>query len=347
VIILIDICLAGTGGMLPLKSRWLTSLYVKSGKNAVLIDCGEGTQIALSEAGCHIKNIDMICLTHFHADHIAGLPGLLLSIGNTGRTEPITICGPSGLLNVVSSLLVIAPQLPFEIITIEIGSDPDQTLRCGDLIIKPFRADHVIPCLGYTISMKRAGRFDPEKAVSLGIPRKSWSLLQHGESIMVGKKVIMPEMVLGPERKGLKILYSTDTRPVEAVIKEGMGADLMILEGMYADNEKIDMAKQWKHMTMLESASLAREARARELWFTHYSPSLPDPQDHLDLAREIFPGAEAPRDGAKKTLNFTEKPKIVPASEGESEIMTDLGPFEPKLVTSLKPKLITNLKNKK
>ncbi|MDD6154329.1 MAG: ribonuclease Z [Eubacteriales bacterium] len=341
---MIDICLLGTGGMVPLKYRWLTSLYAKCGGKALLIDCGEGTQIAASEAGCHLKNIDMICLTHFHADHVAGLPGLLLSMGNSGRTEPVTICGPTGLLQVLRSLLIIAPTLPFDIITIEIGKDSHQTLHCGDLEIHPFAVDHVIPCLGYSVTLKRSGKFMPEKARQYGIPVKSWKLLQSGESIMVGDKLIMPEMVIGPERKGLKFVYSTDTRPVQAIIDEGMGADLMILEGIYADNEMQEKAKKWGHMTMLESAALAKEARAKALWFTHFSQSLPDPWNHMDEARKIFPEAVAGRDGMKATLNFGEvNTLITDYLEDTSDLIQSSDDYMPKLVTSLKPKLVTHL----
>lgn len=301
---MLDVCLPGTSGMVPLKNRWLTCFYVKSGKSAVLIDCGEGTQIALSSAGLHLKPIDMICITHFHADHIAGLPGLLLSMGNANRTEPVTIIGPPGLYQILQSLLVIAPVLPYEILVCEI-SDPDgQQFEAGNMTIRPIPLKHMIPCLGYSAEIPRNGIFHPEKAEALKIPRKFWSRLQNSESLKVGKKLITPDMVMDPPRKGIKIIYATDTRPVNAIAEYGQRADLMVLEGIYEDTQKIEKAKEWGHMTFPEAADLAKKANAKELWLTHFSPSLPNPEEHIQNARQIFPNAYAGKDGMKKTINF-------------------------------------------
>lgn len=300
---MLDVCLLGTSGMMPLPGRWLTSLMTRFNGSSLLIDCGEGTQIAIREKGWSVHSIDIICITHFHGDHISGLPGLLLSMGNSDRTEPVYMIGPAGLKKVVDSLRVIAPELPFELKFIELNKAYEEIELYG-YIIQAFHVRHNIPCYGYSILIKRSGKFYPEKAKENNIPIKYWNLLQKGQTIEEDGILYTPDMVLGPERKGIKLTYCTDSRPTKAIVENAKGADLLICEGMYGDNDKDNKAKEYKHMTFSEAAKIARDAGVKELWLTHYSPSLTRPEEFINEARQIFPNAKAGRDRKSITLKF-------------------------------------------
>ncbi|MCR4647963.1 MAG: ribonuclease Z [Lachnospiraceae bacterium] len=300
-----EVCLLGTGGMMPLPYRWLTALMVRYNGTNILIDCGEGTQVAMKKVGWSPKPIDMILFTHFHADHISGLPGMFLSIGNSERTEPITLVGPRGLKKVVESLLVIAPQLPFDIEYIEIEGDSER-IDFRDFHIDAFKVNHNVTCYGYNISIDRAGKFDADKAKTLEIPLPYWSKLQKGETIEDGDKVFTPDMVMGPPRKGIKVTYTTDTRPCKNIVTFAKNADLFICEGMYGENDMLDKAREHKHMTFSEAANLAKDAEVREMWLTHYSPSLFKPREFVDNAKKIFPNTLAAKDGTIADLKFDE-----------------------------------------
>lgn len=300
---MLDVCLLGTGGMMPLPYRWLTSLMVRYNGSSLLIDCGEGTQIAIKEKGWSFKPIDVICFTHYHGDHISGLPGLLLTMGNADRTEPLTLIGPKGLERVVNALRVIAPELPFPIKCIEIR-EPEETFEMNGYRLKAFRVNHNVLCYGYTMEVDRAGKFDVERAKEAEIPQKYWGILQKGEMVEYEDRVLTPDMVLGPARRGLKITYCTDTRPTDSIKNNAEGSDLFICEGMYGEKDKQKKAREYKHMTFYEAAELARDAKVRELWLTHYSPSLTKPEEYMDDVREIFPAAVAAKDRRSVELVF-------------------------------------------
>ena len=273
--------------------------------SSLLIDCGEGTQIALKEKGWSPKPIDVICFTHYHGDHISGLPGLLLTMGNADRTEPLTLVGPRGLERVVSALRVIAPELPFEIKFIEI-TKPEEVLELNGYRITAFRVNHNVTCYGYTLEILRQGKFSPDSASAHEIPLKFWNPLQKGQTVEDEGRIYTPDMVLGPPRKGIKLTYTTDTRPTESILRNAKGSDLFICEGMYGEDDKIEKAKGYKHMTFREAATLARDAEVGEMWLTHYSPSLVRPDDYMDTVREIFPKAWPGKDGKSVELNFEE-----------------------------------------
>lgn len=303
---MLDICLLGTGGMMPLPYRWLTAMMARCDGSSLLIDCGEGTQVALKEKGWSPKPIDVICFTHYHADHISGLPGLLLTMGNAERTEPLTLIGPKGLERVVGALRVIAPELPFPLQFIEL-EEQRQQLKIGPYTIDAYRVNHNVICYGYSISIPRTGKFDLERAKAQGVPMKAWSRLQKGESLEIDGVTYTPDMVLGPDRRGLKVTYCTDTRPVPVIAEYAQDADLFICEGMYGEDGKEAKAREHRHMTMYEAADLARRAQPREMWLTHYSPSLTRPDEFMDKVKKIFPRAKAARDGWTRELMFEEE----------------------------------------
>lgn len=302
---MLDVCLLGTGGMMPLPYRWLTSLMLRYNGSSLLIDCGEGTQIAVKEKGWSFKPIDVICFTHYHADHISGLPGLLLTMGNAERSQPLTMVGPKGLQKVVGALRMIAPELPFEIRFIEL-KEQEEDLELYGYHIHAFRVNHNITCYGYSIEIKRAGKFQVEWAKERNIPQKFWSPLQHGQVIEDNGCLYTPDMVLGQPRKGIKVTYCTDTRPTASLKSGAKASDLFICEGMYAEPEKLAKAKQYKHMTFYEAAEVAKEAGAEELWLTHFSPSLVRGESYLPKVQEIFPRASLGFDGRSVELDFEE-----------------------------------------
>ena len=291
---------------MPLPYRWLTSLMARFNGSSILIDCGEGTQIAIKEKGWSFKPIDVVCFTHFHADHISGLPGLLLTMGNAERTEPLTLIGPKGLERVVTALRTIAPELPFEIKFMEING-PEQVFEMNGYRLRAFRVNHNVICYGYTLEIDRAGRFQADKAREQGIPLPFWSRLQKGETIEAEGRIYTPDMVLGAPRRGIKVAYCTDTRPTKSIVENAAGADLFICEGMYGEPGKEAKAQEYKHMTFKEAARLARDSRVKELWLTHYSPSLVRPEDYMDDVRKIFPHASAGKDRKSVELDFEEE----------------------------------------
>ena len=303
---MLDVCLLGTSGMMPLPERWLTSLMTRLGGSSLLIDCGEGTQIAIREKGWSVNPIDTICFTHYHGDHISGLPGLLLSMGNSDRKEPVTLIGPKGLEKVVNSLRIIAPGLPFPIHFHEL-TQKEEEIEINGYHLKAFRVNHNVTCYGYTIVVPRGGKFFVEKAKANDVPMKLWSRLQKGEVIESEGRTYTPDMVIGEPRRGIKLTYCTDTRPVVSLIENARHSDLLICEGMYGEKEKQEKAEEKKHMTFVEAAKVAREAQVEEMWLTHYSPSLIRPEDYMKPVKKIFQNAYPGKDGKSRTLEFLDE----------------------------------------
>lgn len=291
---------------MPLPYRFLTSLMTRYNGSNLMIDCGEGTQVAVKSKGWSFKPIDVICFTHYHADHISGLPGMLLTMGNAERTEPLTLIGPKGLEKTVSALRMIAPELPFPIICKEIQG-PKEHFEINGYDITAFRVNHNVLCYGYTIQIHRGGKFSVERARSNEIPVKYWNPLQKGQTVEAEGKIYTPDMVLGPARKGIKLTYCTDSRPTVSIEEHAKESDLFICEGMYGEPEKEAKAREYKHMTMKEAACLAKKANVKEMWLTHFSPSLVRPEEYMSGIREIFPDSFVGKDGKSVDLQFEEE----------------------------------------
>jgi len=296
--------------MMPLPGRFLSSMLCRVNGKMILFDCGEGTQVSLRLLGWGFKQIDMICFTHFHGDHVSGLPGLLLTMANAERTEPLMLFGPAGLQHVVKSLCVIAQDLPFELEFTELPSRAAEifTHTEGMLNIKALPLWHRTPCFGYSVELMRRGKFDPERAKAQKIPLKLWSALQKqsGETVVYNGKTYSGDMVLGPPRKGLKLVFCTDTRPVPAMASFARDADLFICEGLYGDYDRQEKAAARKHMTFMEAAEVAKAAGVKELWLTHFSPAMPDPYNYIKSATDIFPNSVVGKDRMIKTLKYEE-----------------------------------------
>lgn len=307
---MLDVCLLGTAGMMPMPHRFLTSLLLRVNGRLALIDCGEGTQISMKLQGWGFKNIDVICFTHYHADHISGLPGLLLTIGNSGRVEPIVLIGPYGLEYVVEGLRRICHDLPFPIEYREISTqndfkNPVYIMDCVE--ISYCKVEHTVACLAYKLEVKRKGKFDVEKASKLKLPKKYWGLLQRGENVEHEAQIYTSDMVMGESRQGISVAYCTDSRPVDQLVPFIKNCQLFVCEGMYGDEEKKPKAKENRHMLFSEAGRLAKQGKVEELWLTHFSPSLSEPEAYIDNAVNVFKNASLGFDRRSTTIYFEDE----------------------------------------
>lgn len=300
---MIDVCLLGTCGMMPMPGRWLSAALVRCGPNLVLIDCGEGTQVPWKMLGWGFRQLGAICLTHMHADHVAGLPGVLFMVAHAGRTEPLDIYGPVGTTYVIDGLRRIAADLPFPIQIHELKHGA-QFMLPSELHASCCAAAHGIPCLAYRMELKRKPVFLPEQAQALGLPVQLWRNLQHGENVEHNGQIFHPEQVLGEARRGLSLAMITDTRPTEQLSAFARDVDLLICESMYDNPEDLPQAKANAHMLATESAGIAQKAGAHQLVLTHFSPKITDTREAEKAARSVFANTRAARDGMVVTLAY-------------------------------------------
>lgn len=299
---MLDVCLLGHGGMMPLPDRPLSAVAFRVGSENVLFDCGEGTQVNWRQSGFNYRQLGTILLSHLHADHIAGLPGIMFQLAFSDRTDPVTIVGPERTAEIVQHLLAIVGRLPFELRIAEVSGGQSFDIS-EDLKISTLDLVHRIPCLGYRIDIPRDPRFYPEKAQALGVHMEDWKCLQRGES--VGD--VTPEQVTGPPRQGIRLGLITDTSWFDGIAPFIAGSDLLICEAMFASNDDEERARQRGHMTFRQAASIARDGNAGELWMTHFSPMVEFPEEHLHLATSVFPNARVGFPGMKTTIAFPDE----------------------------------------
>ncbi len=301
---MVDLTLLGCGGSMPMPNRFLSSLLISYNGKKILIDCGEGTQVSMKIANTGFKTIDAICITHIHGDHIIGLPGLLGTIGNSGRIEPLTIIGPEGIKEAVEGLMVIAKYLPYEVKVIEAPKE-EILFMDGLVTINTLEVDHSAPCLGYSFYFKRNPKFSVEKAKKNEVPKLLWSKLQKSnENIEYNGKIYSKDMVLGEEREGIKVSFVTDSRPIESIKDFIHNSNIYFSEGTYGADLDIEKAVKNKHMTFREAAILAKEANVKKMVLTHFGTALTNPEEYIDNAREVFENTVLGEDRLVFNLNF-------------------------------------------
>lgn len=305
---MIDLTLLGCGGNVPMPNRFLSSLFINYKGSKILIDCGEGTQVAMKKYNCGFKNVDLILITHLHGDHIIGLIGLLQTMGNSGKTDDLTIVGPIGIIDAMKAIKVLVEYLPYKVNIIE---NPKQTFSLEhdilkDIDISTINLDHSTECIGYSLYFKRKPKFDREKAILNQVPQNLWKKLQENSSAIYKDKTYYADMVLGENRRGIKLSFITDTRPTFEIPEFIYESDLFICEGMYGDDLDISKAVKNKHMTFRESASLANAGNVDKLLLTHFSPSIENPKDFIQNATNLFEDTIIGEDGLTLKLSYTD-----------------------------------------
>lgn len=312
---MLTVTLLGTAATLPQPDRALSAAVFSTGGRSILLDCGEGTQLALHRHHVNPMKLTLVALTHYHGDHILGLPGLLQTLGTMNRTRPLYITGPEeGHAPILAAILTLADELPFPVRFLPM---PQEGLILHQLdpkwppeaVLTAFPTQHRIASQGYALHLDRMRRLHTETAEAMGIPRSLWRTLQSGQSVTVEGRVIRPESVCGPARAGLIAVFTGDTAPCTAVEEAARAADLLIMDATYADAQHDDKAALYGHSTFVQTAQLASRAGVKRLWLTHFSAMITDPEEALPAAQAHFSAAECGMDGKSLLLTFREGDK--------------------------------------
>lgn len=289
----------GTGGMMPLPNRNLTSMLLRREGELFLFDCGEATQVSLRQLNLKWKKISVILISHTHADHITGLPGILMLTAQVERDEPLVIIGPPKVKEYVETsrkVLDMYINYPIEIREIEKPGTPQEVFRGEGYSIRSFPLRHSKVCVGYAFEEDtRPGIFYPEKAAKAGVPRGPlWGRLQNGESVNLDDgRSVSPQQVMGEGRPGRKVSYVTDTTWRDSIPGEISGSDLLVCEAMFAE-DLAESAREKKHLTARQAGQLAAEAGGiRQMGLLHFSPRYTNRELKIlrNECREYFPGA--------------------------------------------------------
>ena len=254
---MLDVTLLGTAALMPIPDRALTAATLTSAGRTILFDCGEGTQTAARRAGVSLMKADVIALTHYHGDHVFGLPGLMQTMEVLGRATPLTVIGPAGLRTALRPLLELVGHTGYPVRLVELpdGGVPMRELAGGwpeAARLTAFETAHRVVSQGYSFTLGRAGKFLPERAKALGVPVNQWGLLQKGQSVRAGERTVTPGEVLGPARRGLKFVFTGDSALCDSLVEGARGADLMISEATYGENDQGEMAAAYGHMTFAQ-----------------------------------------------------------------------------------------------
>lgn len=301
----LEVTFLGTSGAVPTPERGLSATLLKRGGDRILVDCGEGTQRQLMRASVGINQIDHILLTHMHADHYLGLPGLLKTWDLWGRTEPVAIYGPKGVSSIMSLLQRIIGHTDFPYTTHEIA--PGAVIQRDGYRLEALKTDHRVASVGWSlVEEARPGRFDVEAAKAAGVkPGPDFGKLQRGETVSGTDGPVTPEMVLGPGRAGRTVVVTGDTRPCPAVLEAAQGADVLVHDSTFTQ-EAADRARETYHSTSAEAAALAKEAGVQMLALTHLS-FRHSPREILSEARAVNPNVVLPYDLDRIEVPFGER----------------------------------------